>query len=82
MSYENKHVLRDGRIVLYTRNNRPTFHVRFKIEGNKGYIIKSTKRNTLAEAVRVAEDLYDDLRYKVRQGLEIKPSSHSLVYVY
>ena len=51
MSYENKHLLRDGRIVLYTRNNRPTFHVRLKIEGNKGYIIKSTKRNTLAEAV-------------------------------
>ena len=73
MSYENKHVLRDGRITLYTRHNRPTFHVRLKIEGHRGYIVKSTKRRTLAEAVRVAEDLYDDLRYKVRQGLEITP---------
>lgn len=72
MSYENKHVLRDGRITLYTRNDRATYHVRLKVEGHKGYIVKSTRRRTLAEAVRVAEDLYDDLRYKVRQGLEIR----------
>ena len=73
MSYESTHVLRDGRITLYTRNGRPTYHVRLKVEGHKGYVVKSTKRRSLAEAVRVAEDLYDDLRYKVRQGLEIKP---------
>ena len=81
MSYENKHILRDGRIVLYTRNNRPTYHARLKIEGNKGYIVKSTKRRTLAEAVRVSEDIYDDLRYKVRHGLEIKPHSFSSLWM-
>jgi integrase len=80
MSYENKHVLRDGRITLYTRNDRSTFHVRLKIEGHKGYIVKSTKRRTLAEAVRVAEDHYDDLRYKVRQGLEIKPHTFNSMW--
>ena len=80
MSYENKHVLRDGRITLYTRHNRPTFHVRLKIEGHRGYIVKSTKRRTLAEAVRVAEDLYDDLRYKVRQGLEITPHTFNSIW--
>ncbi|MBL4749570.1 MAG: tyrosine-type recombinase/integrase [Amylibacter sp.] len=81
MSYENKHTLRDGRIFLYTRNERPTYHVRLKIEGNKNYIVKSTKRRTLAEAVRVAEDLYDDLRYKVRHGLEIKPHSFNSLWL-
>ncbi|MBG05026.1 MAG: hypothetical protein CMM59_13235 [Rhodospirillaceae bacterium] len=69
MSYENRHILRDGRIVLYTRNNRPTYHVRLKLDGHKGYIVKSTKRKSLAEATVVAEDLYDDLRYKIRHGL-------------
>ena len=73
MSYDNKHVLRGGAISLYTRNGRPTFHCRLKLDGHKGYIIKSTKRTSLIEAARVAEDLYDDLRYKIRHGLEVKP---------
>ncbi|MAL75008.1 MAG: hypothetical protein CMM62_08550 [Rhodospirillaceae bacterium] len=34
----------------------------------------------LADAVRVAEDLYDDLRYKVRRGLEVKPYSFRKLY--
>ena len=71
MAYGEKHVLRDGRITLYTRNRNPTFHARLKVEGAKGYIVKSSKRTSLAEAVRWAEDLYDDLRYKVRHGLEV-----------
>ena len=75
MTYRNKHVLRDGRITLYTRNENPTFHAPLKIEGVKDYIVRSTKRRTLAEAVRVAEDLYDDLRYKARHGLEVRPYS-------
>lgn len=80
MSYENRHILRDGRIVLYTRNNRPTYHVRLKLDGHKGYLVKSTKRKSLAEATVVAEDLYDDLRYKIRHGLEVKPHTFGSLY--
>jgi integrase len=73
MSYENKHVFRDGAITLYTRNGQPTYHCRLKIDGHKGYVVKSTKKTELVEAARIANDLYDDLRYKVRHGLEVKP---------
>ena len=73
MSYENKHIYRDGRITLYTRNGSPTYHARIKVDGVKGYIVKSTKRKTVEEAFGVAEALYDDMRFRVRSGMEIKP---------
>lgn len=72
MTYSDHHALRDGRITIYRRNNRPIYHARFRVAGHKGYIVKSTQRTELADAVRFAEDLYDDLRYKVRQGIEVK----------
>lgn len=50
MSYDNKHVFRDGKITLYTRNGQPTFHTRLKVEGHKGYIVRSTHRTELADA--------------------------------
>ena len=62
MSYADKHALRDGRIVLYTRNGSPNFHARLKVDGVRGYIVKSSKTASLAAAVRWAEDLYDDLK--------------------
>ncbi|MBT5298736.1 MAG: hypothetical protein HOL41_10330, partial [Rhodospirillaceae bacterium] len=70
-TYQNKQWLRDGKILLYTRNHKPTYHCRLKIDGKKGYIVKSTKKKNLAEASRFAEELFDDLRYKQRHGLEI-----------
>ena len=70
-NYGNKEWLRDGKILLYTRNNRPVYHCRLKIDGIHGYIIKSTKKKNLAEASRFAEELFDDLRYKQRHGLEV-----------
>ena len=80
MSYDNKHVFRDGKITLYTRNGQPTFHTRLKVEGHKGYIVRSTHRTELADAARFADDLYDDLRYKVRQGLEIRPHTFETMW--
>lgn len=70
MAYENKHVLRDGRIVLYTRNSSGLYHVRLSVDGIEGYVTKSTKQRQLDRAREFAENLYDDLRYKVRHGEE------------
>ncbi|GHD46498.1 hypothetical protein GCM10017083_15670 [Thalassobaculum fulvum] len=70
MAYENRHSFRDGKIVLYTRNGRPTFHARLSIDGMDGYVVRSTKRTSVEEARRVAEEWYDDYRYKIRHGLE------------
>jgi integrase len=68
VAYENKVEFRNGQIVLYTRNDSPIFHVRLKVEGRDGYVVKSTKRASLDEARAFAENLLDDLRYKVRHG--------------
>lgn len=70
MGYENKHVVRDGRIVLYTRNGGAIFHARLSVEGLADYVTKSTKERNLDRAREFAENLYDDLRYKVRHGEE------------
>lgn len=80
MPYENKHVFRDGNIVLYTRNGRPTYHARLKIEGLAGYVVQSTRRRSLPEAARVAEDHYEDLRFKARHGLEVKAHTFESVW--
>ena len=80
MSYADKHALRDGQIVLYTRNGSPNFHARLKVDGVRGYIVKSSKTASLAAAVRWAEDLYDDLRYKARYGLEVRRHSFEALW--
>jgi integrase len=72
MSYENQHKLHDGRIVLYTRNGKPFFHARIKVDGVPGYRVASTKRRTLGEAARIAEEWYEERRDKARKGLELK----------
>jgi len=71
MAYENLHSFRDGKVVLYTRNGKPTFHARLSVEGISGYIVKSTKRTNLDEARRVAEDWFDDYRYRQKNGLAV-----------
>ena len=59
----------------YSRDGSPNFHARFEVEDVRGYIVKSNKTASLAPAVRWAEDLYDDLRYKARHGLEVRRHS-------
>lgn len=80
MAYQNKHVLRDGRIVLYTRNGGGVYHVRLSVEGISDYVVKSTKQRSLDRAREVAENLYDDLRYKVRHGEEIGVHSFRTIW--
>jgi integrase len=80
MAYENKHVLRDGRIVLYTRNGGAVYHVRLSVEGASEYVVKSTKQRSLDRAREFAENLYDDLRYKVRHGEEIGVHSFRTIW--
>lgn len=70
MSYENKVVLRDGAILLYTRNGGGVYHARLSVEGVSGYVVKSTKHRSLDRAREFAENLFDDLRYKARHGEE------------
>lgn len=80
MAYENKVSLRDGRIVLYTRSGGPIYHCRLSIEGLKGYVARSTKERSLERAKDYAENLYEDLRYRVRHGEETSTKSFKGVW--
>ena len=68
MGYRDKHHLSNGRVLLYRRGESPVFYARFKIDGHKGYLVRSTKETELPLATRVAEDLFVDFSYKARHG--------------
>jgi integrase len=79
-TYLNPNSFRDGKILLYNRENSSVIQVRLKIDGLKGYIVKSTKKRDLEEALKIAEDLYDDYRYKVRNELDIGTYTFATLY--
>lgn len=64
----------DGSIVLYKRSDRkrPKFIVRLKVDGHKGYIVKSTKTDVLRDAIRVSERMFYDYEMRVHNDLPIK----------
>lgn len=75
--YINRHEERDGEIILFHRPNsaKPIWHMRLYVKGmrnadgsKKQYIQKSTGTTDKAEAIRVAKDEHDNLRYKVRHN--------------
>lgn len=80
MSYENHHVFNDGKIALYTRNGNPTYQARLSVPGIDRYIVKSTKRTNLAEALGVAEVMWNDYWYKARNQLETGTNTFETLY--
>lgn len=73
MAYENEHRLRDGAVLVYTRSSgkQQRFQARISIPDTQGYVVRSLKTQSLSEALRRAEDLYDELRFAKKQGLDI-----------
>lgn len=53
MSYGNKHMIKDGRMVLYTRDGSAIYHARLSVEGVPGYAVKSTKQRSLDRHARL-----------------------------
>lgn len=72
--YVERHELREGRILLYIDGDKkkPIWNARLRIPGIIGYVVKSSGTTSLAEAVRWAEDLYDELRMKAKNNLPIR----------
>ncbi len=73
--YINRHEERDGQIVLFNRPNgqKPIWHMRLYVKGMKNangvkkqYVQKSTSTTDKAEAIAIAKEEHDSLRYKVR----------------
>lgn len=69
---QNERVLRDGALVIYQRTDvaSANWHCRIKFSGQP-YIRKSLKCESEIEAVRNANKLYDDLRFRFERGLAL-----------
>jgi len=72
--YDRKEWLRDGRVLIYTTAGAKSavWQMRLNVRGVTGYITKSTKTRNLGEAARVAEDEFDRLQARIREGAPIK----------
>ena len=72
----------DGRIILFKRPEykKPNWYARIKVRGSTGYKIVSTKTTDLRKAGRYAEEIAEDLYYKVKQGGSVNAPSFAKVY--
>jgi integrase len=66
-------IFRDGAIYLYRRAEykKPTWYIRLKIPGAKGYVWKSSGSTDEYVAYKVAEDLYNQSLVKVLSGAKL-----------
>ena len=66
--------LRDGKLVVFTRDRSPYFQCRIKFP-RKPYVYKSLSTTDQDEAVRLAEDFFAETKFKHVNGLNNKPRS-------
>ncbi len=69
---ENQDVvkLRDGRLVVFTRDRSPYFQCRIKFPRTP-YVYKSLSTRDRVEALRLAEDFFAESKFKHENGLNI-----------
>lgn len=65
--YSETYTYREGRILLYKRPNSQNFQCRLRIEGIKGYTIKSCDTPNQGKALKFAEDL--EMTYQLQSIL-------------
>lgn len=64
---------KDGAIYLFVRTDyiKPTWFVRIKVPGVRGYISRSSRTTNEYEAYKFAEDLYNESLGKLHAGLNV-----------
>ncbi|WP_395662437.1 tyrosine-type recombinase/integrase [Aestuariivirga sp.] len=69
----NSQSFQDGKIVLYQLENRPKqlWLCRLKVPNGTGYLYRGTGTSDFYEARKFADNLYDELRFKVRSGQSV-----------
>lgn len=68
----DKFTIRNGRILIYQREGcGGSFQCRIRFQGKRGYVRKSLWTKDKQEAIEQAEQIFDDLNYKVKRGLSI-----------
>lgn len=78
--YTETYTYREGRILLYKRPNSKNFQCRLRVEGIKGYIVKSCDTSNQGKALKFAEDLYDNLRFKKLNNLPLKTKTFKQIF--
>ena len=78
--YTETYTYRDERILLYKRPHSKNFQCRLRVEGIKGYIIKSCKTSNQGKALKFAEDLYDNLRFKKLNNLPLQTKTFKQIF--
>ena len=71
---QNLTQLKGSRLQIYTRSdtNAPWWHARTRDPNGRSYLTKSLKTTDQATAVSKAEGWYEDLQFRIDQGLIIK----------
>ncbi len=83
-AFRNQYKIRQGKITLYQRASRSSkppsdnWNARFNIYGHTA-IRRSLKTDNQAEAEIRAEDLYQELLHKSKQGLSLKSKRFGLI---
>lgn len=69
----NSQPFHDGKVILYQLENRPhqKWLCRLKVPNGAGYLYRGTGTSDFYEARKFADNLYDELRFKVRQGQSV-----------
>lgn len=73
------HKSNDGNIVFLQRDDTPNIFYRIKNPNEAGWIQRTAKTSVLAEAERIAQEHYDDIRFKAKYGLALVPKSFGAV---
>ena len=77
----NKHILKDGQIVMYQRSDHtnPKWQARVSIPGAKSFRRISLKTRDLDEGKRLAHNVWDELYAKVKNGGAIRSKTYKAV---
>lgn len=70
---------RDGNVVLLFRGDSPNVFCRVKKPDVGGWLRRSTRVVDVAEALRIAEEWHDEIRFKARYGLALVPKAFNAV---
>ena len=69
----NSQSFQDGKVVLYQLENRPRqkWLCRLKVPNGSGYLYRGTGTSDFYEARKFADNLYDEIRMKVKLGQSV-----------
>lgn len=87
--YDNRHEEKNGHVVVFTRAGakKPIWHYRLFVKGSTSadgskqqYVQRSSGTTDKAEAIRIALDEYEHIKYRTRQKKPVSDSTFAQLY--